>query len=139
MRNVTKEMIKIYEINKLGYDFMGYIFQRNKELSFHHLVVPKRQCKEFGLGEGYLFWNGAVLKQSTSHAYLHIIERIDRDAFIDITDAMIDENKRKKLEIRNLKRIRDILLSFEREHDHDKDRDGNYIIKRSFVNERIKF
>ena len=55
MREVTREMIKMYNIKKLGYDFMGYTFNRPEELSFHHLVVPKRDCKDQGLGDGYLF------------------------------------------------------------------------------------
>ena len=67
MKQVTHEMIEIFRINKLKYDFMGYTFKRTNELSFHHLIVPKRECKAQGLGEGYLFWNGAILKQDTSH------------------------------------------------------------------------
>lgn len=54
MREVTKEMIKIYNIKKLGYDFMGYTFCKTNELSFHHLIIPHRDCKKQGLGEGYL-------------------------------------------------------------------------------------
>lgn len=54
MKQITREMIKEYEINKLGYDFMGYVFNRREDLSFHHLIVPKRDCKAAGLGEGYL-------------------------------------------------------------------------------------
>ena len=74
MREVTREMIKLYNIKKLGYDFMGYTFNRPEELSFHHLIIPHRDCKREGLGEGYLMWNGAILKQETSHEYLHTIE-----------------------------------------------------------------
>lgn len=55
MKQVTHEMIEIFRINKLKYDFMGYTFKRINELSFHHLIVPKRECKAQGLGEGYLF------------------------------------------------------------------------------------
>ena len=85
MREITKEMIKLYNIKKLGYDFMGYTFRNINELSFHHLIVPHRDCKREGLGEGYLLWNGAILKQDTSHEYLHTIERIDREVFLQIT------------------------------------------------------
>lgn len=55
MKQVTHEMIEVFKINKLKYDFMGYTFKRTNELSFHHLIVPKRECKAQGLGEGYLF------------------------------------------------------------------------------------
>ena len=54
MRPITRDMIHIYNIKKLGYDFMGYTFRRTEELSFHHLIVPKKDCKKQGLGEGYL-------------------------------------------------------------------------------------
>lgn len=54
MREITKEMIKLYNIKKLGYDFMGYTFRNVNELSFHHLIVPHRDCKREGFGEGYL-------------------------------------------------------------------------------------
>ena len=54
MREITKEMIKLYDIKKLGYDFMGYTFRNVNELSFHHLIVPHRDCKREGLRDGYL-------------------------------------------------------------------------------------
>jgi hypothetical protein len=55
MREITREMIKEYRINKIKYDFMGYTFNRYEELSFHHLIVPRRECKAQGLGDGYYF------------------------------------------------------------------------------------
>ena len=93
MREVTKQMIRRYLINKLGYDFMGYKFNDEKELSFHHLIVPKRLCQIKGYGDGYYQWNGAILVQNTAHNYLHIIERYDREMFEAITKQMIKENK----------------------------------------------
>ena len=45
-------MIKLYDIKKLGYDFMGYTFRNINELSFHHLIVPHRECERKGLGDG---------------------------------------------------------------------------------------
>jgi hypothetical protein len=136
MREITKEMIKTFEIDKLGYDFMGYTFKRKNDLSFHHLIVPHRECKHAGLGEGYLFWNGAIL--SISHEYLHVIERVDPDMFYAITSEMIDENISQQIRIENLKKIRDILMQFEKEHCSDTTRKGHYIIKPSYVRDRIK-
>ena len=46
MKEVTREMIKMYNIKKLKYDFMGYTFNNINELSFHHLIVPKRDCRK---------------------------------------------------------------------------------------------
>ena len=97
MKEVTSLMIDIFELKKLKYDFMGYTFTNSNQLSFHHLIIPKKDCKKAGLGDGYLFWNGAILKQQTSHDYLHIIERLDRNTFLKITNIMIEENKNQKL------------------------------------------
>lgn len=137
MKEVTREMIKLYNIKKLGYDFMGYTFNRPEELSFHHLIVPHRDCKQEGLGEGYLIWNGAILKQETSHEYLHTIELYDRELFLRITKYMIEENQNKKIDIDNLKRIRDLLLYFEAEHQYDTNKKGKKLIKRKYITDRI--
>ena len=137
MKPITREMIKEFKINKLGYDMMGYTHKNNNQLSFHHLIVARRNCKQQGLGEGYLFWNGAILRQDTSHDYLHLIEHIDPEIFYLITSELIDENVQHKITKENLERIRDLLLYFESEHDHDKGKKGNYLIKRHYVEERI--
>ena len=137
MREVTKLMINDFKIMKLGYDFLGYKVNRKQDLSYHHLIIPRRHCKEAGLGEGYLYWNGAILRQDTSHAYAHVIEKIDPDIFYELTSEMIDENIKGRLDIDNLKRIHDLLLYFEREHDHDTSKKGKLLIKREFVTGRV--
>lgn len=137
MREITKIMVNDFKIMKLGMDFMGYHVNRKQDLSYHHLIIPRRHCKEAGLGEGYLYWNGAILRQDTSHAYAHVIEKIDPDIFYELTSEMIDENIKGRLDIDNLKRIHDLLLYFEREHDHDTSKKGKLLIKREFVTTRI--
>lgn len=137
MKQVTHEMIEIFKINKLKYDFMGYTFKRTNELSFHHLVVPKRECKVQGLGDGYLFWNGAILKQDTSHDYLHIIERIDRKRFEKITEILIYENQMRKLDKESLIRIRELLLEFEERYKYEETKGGHRLIKSQYINNRI--
>ena len=137
MREVTKLMVNDFKIMKLGYDFLGYKVNRKQDLSFHHLIIPRRHCKEAGLGEGYLYWNGAILRQNTSHDYLHLIENIDPEIFYELTSEMIDENIKGRLDIDNLKRIHDLLLYFEREHDHDTSKKGKLLIKREFLTGRV--
>lgn len=137
MKEVTREMIKMYNIKKLRYDFMGYTFNNINELSFHHLIVPKRDCKKQGLGNGLLIWNGAVLKQATSHDYLHLIERLDREMFLRITKYMIEENTNRKIDIDNLKRIREVLLLFEETYEKEKDKNGKLLIKQPYKTDRI--
>ena len=137
MKEITKIMVNDFKIMKLGMDFMGYHVNRKQDLSYHHLIIPRRHCKEAGLGEGYLYWNGAILRQNTSHDYLHLIENIDPDIFYELTSEMIDENIKCRLDIDNLKRIHDLLLYFEREHDHDTSKKGKLLIKREFVTGRV--
>lgn len=141
MRELTKIMIKKYALNKLKYDFMGYEFQQTNQLSFHHLIVPHRLCKQQGLGEGYLEWNGAILTQSkfsNAHDYLHIIERYDLDMFNAITSEMIDENIKGYLDMENLRYIDDILRSFEREYCGQRTKKGYPLIKEEYTRRLIK-
>lgn len=137
MKPITREMIKLYGIK--DFDFMGYDIKRKESLSFHHLIVARRYCKEQGLGEGYLMWNGAILVQDTSHDYLHTIETIDYDVFCDLTSEMIDMNIKGYLDKDNLRYIKDILLSFEREHDHDRNKKGKLLIKREYTHNRFNW
>lgn len=132
MKLITIQMINEFKIKKLGFDFMGYIFNRTSELSFHHLIVPRR------LGGKEIFQNGAILKQATSHDYLHRIEAIDYDMFLAITSEMIDENIKGKLDISNLQKIRDVLLCFEREYSGARTKKGHPVIKHEYIEQRIK-
>lgn len=94
MKEITEMMIHDFKLNKLKYDFMGYVFERNKQLSFHHLRISKHDCKILNIpSEGYLYWNGAILRQNTSHDYLHIIQLYDKDIFNLLTNEMIKENE----------------------------------------------
>lgn len=131
MKEITREMIKTFKLNKLGYDQMGYIFNNTKQLSYHHMIIAKRN------GGKEIFKNGAILKQNTSHDYLHILERLDPEIFYLITSELIDENIKRRVDIENLKKIRDLLLYFEREHDRDRTKKGKLLIKREYITERI--
>lgn len=137
MREITEKMIKDFKITKLGFDFMGYKVDKKQSLSFHHLIIPHRESRNYGIGDGYLYWNGAILRQNSSHDYLHLIENIDPEIFYELTSEMIDENIKGRLDIDNLKRIHDLLLYFEREHDHDTSKKGKLLIKREFVTGRV--
>jgi len=131
MKAITEEMIKIFHINELGFDMMGYKFKRQGDLSFHHLLIPRR------LGGPETIDNGAILRQKTSHDYLHVIEKYDPEIFYAITSELIDENILRRIEYNNLKQIHDLLLYFEREHDRDTYKNGNYIIRPEYITTRI--
>ena len=132
MREVTKLMIKKYALNKLKYDFMGYTFERTNELTFHHLIVPKKDCKGMEAG-GYLDWNGSLLIFN-SHEYLHRIQTYNDDMFQAITLEMIDENNKGRLDMENIKAIDDILRCFEKEYLGKTTKGGNEIIKEEYLN-----
>lgn len=138
MREVTKLMIHDYNLKKLGYDFMGYTFKNKNELSFHHMIVPHRDSKKILGNNGYIRENGAILVQETSHEYLHRIEEIDPEIFYLITSELIDENIKGKVDIDNLKKMRDLLVYFEREHCADTNCNGKIIIKPEYIEKRIK-
>ena len=131
MKQITKEMIKTFHINKLGYDMMGYTFKRKGDLSYHHLIIPRRK------GGKETFENGDILRQNTSHDYLHAIERLDPEIFYAITSELIDENVLRQIEYNNLKRIHDMLLYFEKEHCGDRTKKGHPVIKPEYVYARI--
>ena len=139
MRAITNLMINDFKLKKLGYDFMGFSFKRKEQLSFHHLIFARKDCKELHIpSEGYLYWNGAILRQDTSHDYFHTIENYDYDRFLAITSELIDENILGELSIESLKRIRDVLESFEREYSGKRTKKGNLLIKESYVRDRIR-
>lgn len=138
MKTIKEEMIKEYKLKKLGFDFMGYKFNNVTDLSFHHLIVPKKDSERMGIGDGYLKWNGAILKQDTSHNYLHLIQRLDNEIFLKISYQMIEENFKGYIDIENLKKIRDMLIYFEKEHQCDKDKKGRVLIKREYLYDRIE-
>lgn len=137
LRKVTSQMITDFQLEKTGCDFMGYTFININSLSFHHLKVSHKDCLKNGIGHGYTYNNGAILTMRTSHQYLHIIQQFDPDTFDFITKEMITENERRKLEIASLRRIRDALLYFEKEHCATQNSRGKYIIRRRYLSERI--
>lgn len=132
MKDITKEMIKIFKINKLGYDMMGYEFKNRNELSYHHLIIPKRN------GGKMTFENGAILCQDTSHNYLHCLENLDYDRFLYITSELIDINISRMILYENLLRINDCLSSFEREYVDKRNKKGKLIIKEEYTRRLIK-
>ena len=139
MREITKQMIDDFNMKKLGYDFMGYEFNRPNQLSFHHLIIPRRNCKEFQIpSEGYVYWNGAILRQDTAHEYLHLIEAKDYDRFLYLTSEMIDINIQRAILYEQLKNIHDCLCGFEREYSGVRSKKGNEIIKEEYTRRLIK-
>ena len=132
MKHITELMIRKYNIMKTGYDFMGYRFSEKKSLSYHHLIVPKKN------GGKETPCNVAILVRDTSHDYLHIIERIDRKYFGYITSEMIKENKLGYIDMDIIRKIDEILLEFEEKHREDSFKKGNLILQDVYLRRLVR-
>lgn len=130
MKRITDLMIEMYNLKNI--DMMGYIFNKNNA-SYHHLIIPRR------LGGPKTIENGAVLNRKTSHPYLHIVEGIDLDMFVSITQEIIEQKALGRLDKECLERIDDILSCFEKEHSGKRTSKGKVLIKPEFVYERKIF
>ena len=139
-REVINLMVRDYNLEKLGYDFMGYKIKKDSSISFHHLVVPRSRCIREGISqEGYLKWNGAILVQDPSHDYLHIIQSIDIDLFHRITDELVAINDKGWVDPANVKKIHGYLEQFEAEHREDTNKNGQPLIKKHYITDRHAF
>jgi hypothetical protein len=78
------------------------------------------------------------LVRDTAHDYLHRIESRDEEIFALITGLMVDENVKGKLDVEDLRKIRDLLEYFEREHCGDRTSKGYPLIKEEYIRRRIK-
>ena len=137
MRPTTKLLIQKYALVKLKYDFMGYGFKDIKELSFHHLIIPHKLCKD-EIGGGYIEWNGVILNQDTSHDYLHTIERYDFDRFIAISSELIEEKSQGYICYRNISYIDQILDGFEKEYYGKYNKKGTPVVKEAYLKRVLK-
>ena len=116
----------MYKLRELGIDFMGYEYHKS-DASYHHLIVPRRK------GGPETIQNGAILMQSTSHNYLHTIEKYDLEIFEFITSEMIDENIKGYLDKENLHYIDDALKYFEHEYCSATTKKGKPLIKEQYL------
>jgi hypothetical protein len=132
MKHITQLMVNEFKIKEVGCDFMGYKLQKEDSLTFHHLIIPRRN------GGQITRQNGAII-QRMPHDYLHLIERICYDTFCYITSEMIDMNIKGFLDPENLAQIDLLLQQFEAEHEHDTTKKGKQLIKREYIEGRINW
>lgn len=131
MNDIVKLMIKLYKLDSLGYDFMGYDMDGNGMYTYHHLIIPKRQ------GGSYSVKNGAIIRR-IPHDYLHIIEKYDLELFNLITSEMIDMNLKGYLDIINIIHIDELLSIFERDYSNKHSKKGTSIIKEEYTRRLIR-
>lgn len=132
MKTVTNLMINEFKIKEIGYDFMGYKLNKGDSLTFHHLIIPKRNG-------GKVIRDNGVIIQRIPHDYLHLIERIDYDTFCNLTSEMIDMNIKGFLDIENLKKIDELLSQFEQRYEKSTTKKGKILIKEEYKKGRVKF
>lgn len=58
---------------------------------------------------------------------------------MQITKEMVDENNKRKIDIENLKRIRELLLYFEEKYKDTENKQGKKLIKQKYITQRINF
>ena len=130
MSRLRERLYKEYNLEELGYDFMGYTFNSKKELSTHH-IIPKHsggQTKKDNL---------CVLNRVTSHNYIHVIEDIDTKTFLQISKYFFEQVKKGEINMDQLLRINDILEQFEEKYKDAEARNGELLIKPEFKTKRI--
>jgi hypothetical protein len=122
MSRLRERLYKEYNLEQLGYDFLGYTFKNKKELSTHH-IIPRHsggQTKKNNL---------CVLNRNTSHNYIHLIEDTDYKVFLQISRELLEQVKQGKIKMENLKNINELLQFFEYKYRNEEDRHGELLIK----------
>jgi hypothetical protein len=130
MSRLREKLYKIYNLEELGFDFMGYEFGSKKELSTHH-IIPRHTGGQTKKG------NLCVLNRTTSHNYIHLIEDYDYKAFLNISRLLLEQVKQGKIDIEEIKRINELLLIFEEKHKDDEAKNGTLLIKEEYKTKRI--
>lgn len=96
-----------------------------EELTIHHI---KKRCDG-----GKKEISNLALLMPTSHQYLHLIECVDINTYVELNELFKEINTQQK-EPTLMQRgvIEDLLLRFEEEHRWDK-REGKLLIKRKYM------
>lgn len=124
MKNITGKMLKIY-VPSSNLDWMNYRLVK-EEVTFHHI----KKKSDGGKKE---INNGALI-MPVGHQYLHLIEHLDIDTYLELNSIFKIVNMQGKeptLTQRGV--IEDLLLSFEDIHKWDKNSNGELIIKRKYL------
>lgn len=130
MSRLRERLYKQYDLESLGYDFMGFTFGSKKDLSTHH-IIPRHsggQTKKNNL---------CILTRDTSHNYIHLIEDVDYKTFLQISKCLMEQVKMGKISIGEINTIFELLQEFEFKHKDLEDRNGCLLIKPEYKTKRI--
>lgn len=130
MSRLRERLYKDYKLEELGYDFMGYQFDSKKDLSTHH-IIPRHtggQTKKNNL---------CVLNRYTSHNYIHLIEDTDYKTFLQVSKCLVEQVKKGKVDLEELRKINEILLFFEDKYSRAESKNGELLIRPEYKTKRI--
>lgn len=130
MSKLRERLYKDYDLEKKGYDFMGYEFNTKKELSTHH-ILPRHSGGKTKKN------NLCILNRYTSHNYIHLIEDIDYKVFLELSKYLLEEITKGEISQEQLLRINDALEFFEYKYRDEEDRHGELLIKPEYKSKRI--
>ena len=123
MKNVTKLIIRIYNLKKI--DWMGYKVSKDNPYTYHHL-----KKKEYGGKEDLK--NGAILTD-IAHKYLHIIESRDKELYDLLNNVLWQINEQGFAPLkRQLLAIDFILRQFEEKYKNQTNSKGKQLIKNKY-------
>lgn len=123
MRNITREMLKIY-IPYSNMDWLNYRIVRNN-LTYHHILKREHGGKRE-------ISNGAIL-MPIAHQYLHIIECKDIETYIAINKLFGIINDQRQEPTQEQREILEYLLTqFETEHSTDTNSKGKLLIREEY-------
>lgn len=130
MSKLRERLYKDYDLEKKGYDFMGYEFNTKKELSTHH-ILPRHSGGKTKKN------NLCILNRYTSHNYIHLIEDTDYKVFLELSKYLLEEITKGEINQEQLLRINDALEFFEYKYRDEEDRHGELLIKPEYKSKRI--
>lgn len=131
MSRLRERLYKEYNLEQLGYDFMGYEFGSKKDLSTHH-IIPRHsggQTKKNNL---------CVLTRDTSHNYIHLIEDTDYKYFAKISSFLMEQVKKGEISQDEILRIYELLESFEKKYQNRESKTGGSLIKDEYKIRTLK-
>ena len=130
MSRLRERLYKDYKLQDLGYDFMGYEFEKKTDLSTHH-ILPRHA------GGKTKKDNLCVLNRYTSHNYIHLIEDTDYKIFLQVSKFLLEQVKKGEINIEQISRIIEVLEVFEHKYKDAESRNGDLLIKPEYKTSRI--
>ena len=130
MSRLRERLYKDYELDKYGFDFMGYEFHTKNELSTHH-IIPRY------MGGKTKKDNLCILTRDTAHNYIHLIQDYDYKVFLQISKCLVEQVKRGAIDLDELKRINEILVFFEDKYQDAETKSGELLIRPEYKTKRI--